>query len=854
MIKLVCILFFGHCIVKYLFFIGAGLIAAVLSLEIADRTGMSVGRQDFEVDFTMANYPEEFLPGWYGNEVRSTSSRIFQSSNLGRNGSSALAVQPIASFSGEIRIRLAAEQFNDPTVQFWARSIQNGSGNRPAQIFYSWSALLDEGYSTPELLGGEDEFANVNQEFKRFHLDVPLEYKEMSELFLRIEVRYGPGEGSCARWVMDDFVFGDIPRDTIPPQVEEIKGYDEKEILLQFSEPVDPVFAQFLINYRLEDTVEPIMAEVQSDSLVRLIFDYPFYPGRNYSLLVQGVPDLEGNFMADTKVDFLFYDPTDIQFKGLVINEIMAAPREGLFLPNVEYVEVFHAGEYTYTFRDLRWANSRTEVLLEEYWIDPGEYVLLVPDHQAYLMEPYGRVVPVSHWPTLLNSGDELILRDDKEKLVDRVRYATSSWGGAEYAAGGYSLEVVNPFSYCDQSELLRHSLGPQRGTPGSQNSVFGVEADQDPPVVTDAVFLSPDLISISFSKPILPVFDSVLFVFDPPMTIDSAYQGRSTEVLLNLESPAEESLQYSLQISLIRDCAGNVFQMDAVRLVLPAQPAKGDVVLNEVLFNPITGSPKFVELANATDKYLEIGNWKLANRDAAGNPSQLRILDPAGLVLMPRGYLAVTTNAAQLFRDYPKSTIDGFHEITTLPSYPISGGIVVLMDADDTVVDSFTYNESMHHPLLRNPKGVSLERLAMDSPTDQLSNWHSASGIEDYATPGRKNSQAISAEFDGDIIQLEPEVFDPEGSNGITFTTIKYELDQAGWVGSFRIYAISGQLIQVLVQNELLGAKGHFIWTGTDDQGRSVRPGYYILIGEFFDLNGRVRTVRKSIVVATRL
>ena len=111
-----------------------------------------------------------------------------------------------------------------------------------------------------------------------------------------------------------------------------------------------------------------------------------------------------------------------------------------------------------------------------------------------------------------------------------------------------------------------------------------------------------------------------------------------------------------------------------------------------------------------------------------------------------------------------------------------------------------------------------------------------------------------ISGEFEGELIQIEPEVFDPEGSNGNTFTTIKYELDQAGWIGSFRVYSTAGQLIQSLAQNELLGVSGLFTWTGTDSQGKIVRPGYYVLLVELYDLSGRVMTIRKTIVIATKL
>jgi hypothetical protein len=287
--------------------------------------------------------------------------------------------------------------------------------------------------------------------------------------------------------------------------------------------------------------------------------------------------------------------------------------------------------------------------------------------------------------------------------------------------------------------------------------------------------------------------------------------------------------------------------------LVLPIPAKIGDLIINELLFNPKTGFPKFVEIQNKTTATLEFSSWQLANLDDNGNPAQVRVLGGENLQIPPKGFAVFTTNSSSLESAYPDSDVTVFYQLSSLPSYPISDGNVVLLDGNSKVAEVFSYSEDLHHPLLRDPKGVSLERISSSTPVSTPSNWHSASGVAGYATPGKKNSQFISAEFDGNIIQIEPEVFDPEGSAGNTFTSIKYELDQAGWIGSFRVYSISGQLIQTLAQNEILGTRGLFTWTGTDSSGKIVRPGYYILLVELFDLVGNLKSIKRTIVVATR-
>lgn len=810
--------------------------------------------QAFEGEFNTESYPNEFLPGWYANELRGTSSRIYQANSVGKNGSKALAVQPISTFNGEVIIRLSPQGLNDPKVLFWARSIKNGSGNRSAEVFYSWSMDLDGNYSEQEILGGANEFVNEDQEFRLFELVLPDGFSESAEVFLRLKISYGSGAGSCAKWLMDDFEFGEFVEDKTPPKVSRVRGFDSNQVEIQFNEAIDPIFSEFLINYKLNE-LEPIEAKLKADSLVYLSFEEKLEIGKSYDLEILQIPDLEGNFLQDTVISFQFFDPTYISPKTLVINEIMPAPKADLDLPNVEYVEVFHTGEYAVRLEGVSWSNSRSTVNLQDEWILPGEFMLLVSENPASLLAEYGKVIPVKSWPTLLNSGDQLRLKDDQGKLIDMVTYSTSSWGGSEFASGGYSLEVTNPFYACEQSDLLRPSIDPLRGTPGRQNSTFDLSPDENPPVLNSFEFTSSKSLLLTFSKPILSDFDKANFVFEPSLEIDSIANTSSKQISLHFLEKVSPNTIYNLRMNSLADCSGNEYvQSEALQLVLPVQAKIGDVLINELLFNPKTGSPKFVELINVTDNYLEVKDWKLANLDDASEVDQVKQLSENSIIIPPRGFLPITTNPDMLKLDFPKSAFGEFVKIATLPSYPIAGGTVVLLDSAETVAESFTYSEDLHHPLLRDPKGVSLERLSTESPSSLHANWHSASSMEEYATPGRRNSQVIAGEFEGELIQIDPAIFDPEGSNGNTFTTFRYELDQSGWIGSFRVYSTSGQLIQVLAQNELLGASGLFTWTGTDSQGKIVRPGYYILLVELYDLSGQVRTIRKTVIIASKL
>lgn len=811
------------------------------------QSGQTFYHEDFEGPFAIQSFPDEFLPFWFANELRSTSSRVFKANSSGLDGSACLAVQPISSFDGEIWVRLFPKQFEKPRLVFWAKSMKNGSGTRAAELFYSWSSQL----------GGESEsllslgsFANEDQDFRKVEIPVPDNISSLEAVFLKLEVRYGAGAGSCARFMMDGFQFGDWEEDTSPPELLRVRGYDADQIEVQFSEAIDPVFSTLALNYSL-DGVEPLEAVLKNDSLVYLTFARHLEMGKEMDLKIQQIPDREGNFLKESSLSFVFYDPTVIPSKTLVINELMPAPKADLDLPNAEYIELLHVGAYPIRLEGVQLANSRTATPLNNLWLEPDAHVLLVSSSALTAFEDYGIVLPVDGWPALLNAGDQVTIFDDSGQLIDRVSYSTVTWGGAEWSGGGYSLEVVNPLLKCEQSSFLQVSQDPRRGTPGARNSVWDVSPDLIAPTFSRFWFESEQELVLEFSEPLQAGSGEITFSEDVGL---DTFRIEQSLLRIQFSEPFPENFLVILSLNAWIDCSGNELGSMSLEIIKPSLAVAGEIFINELLFNPRTGSPKFVELFNATTKHLEIGAWHLANEDDFGEIGTTRQLSESSLVMPPNSFLAITTDTSRLQLDYPRSSGEAMYQISSLPSYPIGGGVVLLVDANQEVVESFAYSEDQHHPLLRDPKGVSLERMSVQSSASLPQNWQSASEQEGFATPGRQNSQNFEESGAGEFIQVSPEVFDPEGINGNTFTTISYELDQPGWVGSFAIYDLAGRMVASLAMNELLGAKGVYTWSGTDQEGKRVKMGYYVLLVELFDLDGRKMAIKRTLVVAGRL
>ncbi|WP_373492975.1 lamin tail domain-containing protein [Aquiflexum sp.] len=1107
------------------FFVGV-LLALTLLGCFLDRNKVFAQVQDFESSFDIVNHPEEFLTNWSANELRNTAARIFQASGEGRNGSKALGVQPISSFNGEIFVRISTLDLIDPKIIFFAKTRQNGTGNRPAIVEVSFSTDF-QGFESKIQVGTDSSFPNRNTEYRLFEIGIPDQFHELETMVLKIEVKYGPGTGSAARFFMDDFgvfngdqlvdpiqvksaalldpytvevvldrkvlepsvsqvtlgkysieelifhtdtsflvvsssmildekiwmnlegmqeldgrmtdeieyeidnseikigevlvtspdrlsisfsqlflpasvsqsshfmingippsgielsengytVFLNLGRELIlgekvaievnnvqnlqgklmngiqrksfiyrdfvetvylesetelvivheenldlnsvdvaglnvednpeynfsisfpkpniiqlesnrafsegqifslemgvrknirgyvipgskrdfvwdntPPEIVNVFPVNREKILVVFSEPLDPVFAVIPSAYQINGT-QPISVLIQPNpNQLILEWEFKFENRKEYTLAIDGISDLNGNVANNLVFTFSFSDPGKLTFKEIVINEVMPAPRAGNSLPNVEYVELFNAGTQPIYLGGLQLANSRRVATILSGVLEPNRYIILAPRNQANQFTSYGQVMGLTNWPTLLNSADKVKLLDAENLVIDSLDYNTASYGSSSIASGGYSLEIVNPFVKCNLLNNLRPSSDPKRGTPGAVNSVFEETPDKTAPVFVKSQIIGESRVVLTFSKTLSANIQNLQWEFQPSLNLVHVGLGEnSTDLILEFEQVLNPDIYYKVAIKGLRDCVGNLLDENSqVFFVIPSEAKLEDVVINEVLFNPRTGSPKFVEIYNASSGYINLKDWKLANLNADGEVANRRVLFNDDFVIAPFSFWVFTTNKEKLKAEYPKGKEDKFIEYSSLPSYPISLGNVVFLNPDETISEIFSYNDKMHHRLLRETKGVSLERISPQVSVEDPNNWYSASASEGFATPGYRNSQ-IHDGFKGFGIEVFPEVFVPDAAGEQPYTSIKYKMDQSGMAGTIRIYSVNGLLIRELCQNAIWGNEGFYIWDGTDTGGKKVRSGYYVVWVEIFDLQGNVKQIKKTVVVGTK-
>jgi hypothetical protein len=157
-----------------------------------------------------------------------------------------------------------------------------------------------------------------------------------------------------------------------------------------------------------------------------------------------------------------------------------------------------------------------------------------------------------------------------------------------------------------------------------------------------------------------------------------------------------------------------------------------------------------------------------------------------------------------------------------------------------------------MHHPLIHNREGVSLERVNPSVPAAAQSNWKSASADAGFATPGYQNSQYLSAEERKIAVSTTPS-FSPNGDGYNDLLRVSYHTPRPGWIGNSWIFDTAGRPVLQLLKNQLLATSGFYEWDGTDETGRRIPPGPYILLMEAYDLEGNVERFKNAVVLTGR-
>lgn len=642
------------------------------------------------------------------------------------------------------------------------------------------------------------------------------------------------------RHYVDEVYFGAARYDTIPPKLLHAAFQSDGQLRLRFSEALSALANPGAEHYWLDGRGGPDSVLAGSDPAVRLLRWKAWQPEvDHYVLRLGGFRDTLGNRTNDTVFRFFGGIPDTPQRGQLLITEIMAAPEAGL----PEWVEIQNIQTRWVSLQACRFADAATSVLLPDTWLAPGERAILLPLHAS---GPIGSGKNLRlNLPSLNNSGDSLSLNSAGGQWLHKVSYSDGWYGNPVLAAGGYSLEMVDTSVWCADAANWRASRAPQRATPGLRNSVSAALKDTVPPRLREVYPESPFVLRLAFDEwPDIASLRMEDFVVQPGHILPDQLLAdeRKQVVRLQFASPFSEQQVYRLNAAGPADCSGNIMPATLRYFAMTADnTSPGDLLINEVLFEPAAGGVDFVELYNPGPQALDIKELELLRLDADGTPVEASVVAKNGLLLLPGGFLVLCENPEAVMGQYPCHGSDtSFLFVSPMPALLAGGGQIAIRRRDGTEIDRMAFHPRMHHPLLHATKGVSLERVRASVSATDAANWQSAGQDCGGATPGRRNSQTMAKPDITAQMQLDTEWFTPDNDGHADLAALHYRFPQPGTLLTLRVFDVWGMPVRTLCQHRLCGVEGSVAWDGLNDGGNPAPAGNYILMAEAQDVVGR--------------
>lgn len=632
-------------------------------------------------------------------------------------------------------------------------------------------------------------------------------------------------------------------RDTVPPRVVGLSIGSPTSITVLLDESVTPASGTSTTNYFVDQGIGFPLSAVLSASATEVTLTLPSaLPNATLcSLTVGRLSDLKGNLKPITYHPFSLIIP---QPGDIVISELMPDPEPTLGLPNTEYVELTNRLASPIDLIGWTLDDGGTPVVLPNLSLPAGSSLALAPSSQAGNFVGFRNVVGVPSLPSLNNSGDMITLKNAQGKTIHQVAYSDAWHQNTVKKGGGWSLEMVDLSVACVGQGNWSSSNDPRGGTPGEPNSVRGTFQDTLPLQVSGIRVLHPDTLEIRFNLPLAPPQKS--WFTSPLLVIDTLISNGSQSVLLKLNSSLVAGSSYWLFWKNVATCFGSLSGKDSALIGLPVNPQPGDWIISEILFDPKTGGVDYVEIFQNGKKMLDLKDLLFSTEDANGNPIDFATVS-TGRLAVPGDYYVLTSNPTTVQNQYfcpnPKNLIS-----VSLPTLGLSDTRITLRTLSLTLLDSLQYSEKWHSPIVKDTKGVALERLNNNESSTNPQNWYSASSRVGYGTPTGPNSQ--SKGLLPDEISWNTDLLTPNGDGDRDLLFFHIPNSTLGSTISVRIFDTQGFLWANPYERILAGNSNELRWDGTGLNGNTVPQGLYIIWVQLMGLDGKSQVIKKTITV----
>lgn len=653
-------------------------------------------------------------------------------------------------------------------------------------------------------------------------------------------------------WFDDVSVAGVFISDNDPPEITGVRAVSDKTLLVSFDEELknntlDPSTVTLLAGQKAVACVN------EASGVYRVTLSGPVVNKTDNILKIINLCDESDNCITETLFHFT---PALVEAGDVVIEEIMFDPYPSVGLPEEEYVEIINLTEFSFSTDGWMLIAGADTSFFPETNIGGGEIMILCNVSDTMAFRKYGMTTGIKPFPGLNDTGEKIALRDAGGKLVHALHFGPELYNDNARSGGGWSAEMTDTSHPFNTPYVWRASQNPRGGTPGEKNSIENSVADNTCPQLLTVFPYDTKSIVLWFNESVKGAFHHEGFFADE-MTATSVKSLDIADMtfLIEFGNSFEAGKVCGLTFpSSLSDFAGNALCQTTAFFGLPVNADVGEILFNEILFNPVSPGADFIELYNNSSSSFDLSEcYFTSTNPATGEESATVPVCSFPRLILPGELTALTTDRESLIAQYPCAIGEMVVETAVLPSMADDEGIVTLYRSDLKMIDRVAYSKTMHLMYINNDEGISLEKVSPVLPSGVSSNWHSAAESCSWGTPGASNSVSLPGAENSDGVILSAERVSPDGDGYEDVVSVDVFPGGEENVVSVKIFNDRGEEIRRLAERFYAGNGARFIWDGTGEDGRLSEKGLYLITVTVFNSKGEVHHWKKVCAVLYR-
>jgi hypothetical protein len=373
-------------------------------------------------------------------------------------------------------------------------------------------------------------------------------------------------------------------------------------------------------------------------------------------------------------------------------------------------------------------------------------------------------------------------------------------------------------------------------GTPGKRNSVAlfdydleftGLIVQPDPSLVGQDVTVQAVLKNAGLSAPVSATVRFYLIAYNDgtrdeddlidEINIDTALLksfNDSVHITISWQPPFAGTLTIDAEIVSDPDDDKSNNSYSRTLTVLEEESR---IIVSEIMYRPIGTMPEWVELFNAGTYTINLQNWRI--RDSA--QSQGVLISSQEVTLLPGLFIFLTDDEDGLTSFYGRP-FPGI-EVAGLPALNNDEDTIEIIDPLGRISDAVAYNSSWGN----NP-GVSLERVNMNSSSNNALNWGLSTVIEGAQLPARSTAFTRSVRHPLSPLIPSPIRFLRTDVPNTCVIAVTHPLAQS--IVTMKIFDRHGRLVRDLVRGEARGSSFSKEWDGTNNNGENMLTNIYVI------------------------